>query len=168
MRRYQVDIGNKSLDITVASDGGDYSVLIDGQKQHVALAELGDGDFHVLINNESHEVEFSKNSAEIKITVGGRSFHPVVYDYHLADALKSAGSGLSSKISRRLQAPMPGLVIRVDVVEGEAIVKGQSLVIVEAMKMENVIKAKGEGTIKTIYIRDGQSVEKGESLIDFD
>ena len=168
MRRYQVDLNNKSLDINVAPAGGEYSVLINGQKRRVALAELGDGAFHVLVDNESHEVEFARNSNDTKVTVGGRDFHPVVYDYHLPEALKSAGSGLSSKMSRRLQAPMPGLVIRVDVSEGEAIVKGQTLVILEAMKMENVIKATGDGIVKKIHITDGQSVEKGETLIEFD
>ena len=167
MRKYQVDIENKSLDITVSPDGGEYSVLINGQKRRVALADFGNGAFHFLVDNESYEVDLCDDSGEVKITIGGRSFRPAVYDYHLAEALKSAVSGLASKMSRRLQAPMPGLVIRVEVSEGESIKRGQTLVILEAMKMENVIKATGEGTVKKIHIKNGQSVEKSETLIEF-
>jgi biotin carboxyl carrier protein len=62
---------------------------------------------------------------------------------------------------------MPGLVVRIPVAEGQKIAAGASLLVLEAMKMENELRASGEGTVKTIRVRAGQAVEKGEVLIEF-
>lgn len=67
-----------------------------------------------------------------------------------------------------IKAPMPGLVLDVMVSVGDAIAKGDSLLILEAMKMENVIKSEGEGVIKSIEINQGDKVDKGQILIELE
>ena len=64
-----------------------------------------------------------------------------------------------------LKAPMPGLVLKINVAEGQAVKKGDSLLILEAMKMENVLKAAGDGVVKTIKVKTKDAVEKGQLLI---
>ncbi|MFQ3212549.1 MAG: biotin carboxyl carrier protein [Marivirga sp.] len=76
-------------------------------------------------------------------------------------------SNLASQQLNDLKAPMPGLIVEMLVEEGQEVTKGDSLLILEAMKMENVIKAAGDGIIKTIKIKKGESVEKGQLLIVF-
>jgi len=63
---------------------------------------------------------------------------------------------------------MPGLVIKVEVQEGDAVVGGQGLVIVEAMKMENELKAEGEGRVARVLVAPGQTVEKDQVLVEFE
>ena len=76
-------------------------------------------------------------------------------------------SDLASQQLNDLKAPMPGLIVEILVKDGQEVNKGDSLLILEAMKMENVIKASGDGIIKTIKIKKGESVEKGQLLILF-
>jgi propionyl-CoA carboxylase alpha chain len=63
---------------------------------------------------------------------------------------------------------MPGLVISLRVAPGEPVAKGQPLMIIEAMKMENIIKARTDGIVKAIKVVPGQSVEKGDTLVEFE
>jgi biotin carboxyl carrier protein len=66
-----------------------------------------------------------------------------------------------------LQAPMPGLIVRVHVSVGDTVVAGQSLVSIEAMKMENELRASADGTVKGVLAMPGRAVEKGATLIEF-
>ena len=78
--------------------------------------------------------------------------------------------GFNSKDSNTLkdiQAPMPGLILEVNVATGDEVKKGDKVLVLEAMKMENVIKSTGEGVVKDISVNKGDSVEKGQVLIRF-
>jgi pyruvate carboxylase subunit B len=63
---------------------------------------------------------------------------------------------------------MPGLIVRVNVSPGDAVQAGQGLVVMEAMKMENELRAPAAGTVKTVMVEPGKAVEKGTVLVDFD
>jgi biotin carboxyl carrier protein len=63
---------------------------------------------------------------------------------------------------------MPGLVVEVKVAKGDSVTKGQPLLVIEAMKMENIIKAQGDGTVKEIYVEVGKSVEKAGKMLEFE
>jgi biotin carboxyl carrier protein len=63
---------------------------------------------------------------------------------------------------------MPGLVMTVKVKAGDKVKKGMPLLVIEAMKMENIVKARGESTVKTVHVTGGQSVEKGDILLEFE
>ena len=69
---------------------------------------------------------------------------------------------------KELKSPMPGLVIKIDIKPGDSVAKGDPLMILEAMKMENQIKSKGDGVIAEILVNEGQAVEKNELLIRFE
>ena len=77
----------------------------------------------------------------------------------------SAGDTLGPK---PLRAPMPGLVVKVEVGEGDEVTPGQGLVIVEAMKMENELKAEAPGRIGRILVAEGEAVDKDQILLDFE
>lgn len=81
-------------------------------------------------------------------------------------AVRNAGSKPGARHGGTLKAPMPGLVVRVLVAEGETVETGQGLVVVEAMKMENELKARAPGTIGKVHVAAGARVEKGAPLLD--
>ena len=69
---------------------------------------------------------------------------------------------------KELKSPMPGLVIKLDIKIGDKIAKGDPIMILEAMKMENVIKSRGEGKVAEVFVNEGQAVEKNQLLVRFE
>ncbi len=95
------------------------------------------------------------------------------YDVRITDELDDLieRMGLSAKTTHAIadiKAPMPGLVVQVLVQPGEAVRKGQPLLILEAMKMENIIKAPGDATVEEVFAEAGQAVEKNQLLLRLD
>ena len=89
-----------------------------------------------------------------------------VVDERTRAILAMTSNGASAVGPPPVLAPMPGLVVRVEVSEGETVSAGQSVVIVEAMKMENELLAEGPAVVKRVHVRDGDAVEKGQLLVD--
>ena len=123
----------------------------------------------VLYNNKSYTVVLTKSDKEAKqytLQIGTNKYEVSLKD-KLDDLL--AGMGLSAGAAAKLnniKAPMPGLVVNILVAEGDTIAKGDALLVLEAMKMENIIKSPGEGVVKKININKGQAVEKNQVLIE--
>ena len=128
-------------------------------------------EFHVLRNNVSYRIEILKadyETKEFEVRING-NIHKLKAKDKMDLLLESLGmeNAASAKIID-LKAPMPGLVLDVLIEEGATTEKGTPLMILEAMKMENVLKATGEAKIKNIPVKKGQNVEKGTILIEFE
>ncbi|MCB0633214.1 MAG: biotin/lipoyl-containing protein [Saprospiraceae bacterium] len=130
-----------------------------------------DGSYHLLLGHTSHRASirgFDPDRRLITVELNGRTFQVRLDDAYdqLVDQL-----GLK-KVSRHrakdIKAPMPGLVLKIEVTGGQSVSAGDPLVILEAMKMENVIKADADGTIKSIRAEEGQAVDKGQLLIEME
>jgi len=155
---------------TIEPNGGNpFEGLLDGiiyQLDATGNAETG---MSVLYNNQSYTVVLLNADRETKtytLLINGNK-----YEVSLKDKFDEllAGMGLTGTTSAKLnniKAPMPGLVLNVLVNEGDTIKAGDAILVLEAMKMENIIKASGEGTIKKINVNKGQAVEKGQVLIE--
>ena len=103
-----------------------------------------------------------------KVRVNGLAYNVELIDKY-DELVKSLGMEKFTKVEiKELKSPMPGLVIKLDVKEGDVIAKGDPIMILEAMKMENVIKSRGEGKISKLLVKEGQAVEKNELLISFE
>lgn len=127
------------------------------------------GVYHVMRQGKSYRIEVLEHDlAERQITllVNGQRFDTRITGAleHLVRKLGLAGSAKTS--GGNVKAPMPGMVIKVMVNEGQAVEKGDTLLILEAMKMENAIKAVQGGTVKAVSTSAGQAVEKGALLIE--
>ena len=134
------------------------------------VIEVKDGSFHIIKNNKSYSVEVIKSDVVEKsflISVNGNKYQLNVKDKYDA-LLKSLGlDTLNSKKVNELKAPMPGLVLDVRVSEGDTVKKGDPILVLEAMKMENIIKSPTDGVIKKINVKKGLAVEKNQVLIHF-
>ena len=127
------------------------------------------GSFHLLIDNRRVRADLLERDVRNKIYVfrinGAR------YRVQLADAYDRMVDqmGLAAdtgQVANDITAPMPGLVLSVAVQDGQEVSKGDTLLILEAMKMENVIKAPADATIGKVVAQQGQAVEKGALLIE--
>lgn len=133
------------------------------------IVSLSNGVFHVLKDGKSFQAvvkEVNRQRKSVSLLIGQELFEVRIKDSYdeLIDQL-----GLSLNIIHHvndIKAPMPGLVLSIEVAEGQEIKQGDTLLILEAMKMENVIKSPGDGIIKSILTQKGSPVEKGEILIE--
>ena len=130
-----------------------------------------DGKFHILKNNKAYRAEIEQADFENKsltIKVNGNRYEIKIEDHfdQLADQL--GFSAANTQKASDIKAPMPGLVLDVSVEVGQEVKEGDGLLILEAMKMENVIKSVGEGHVKAIHIKEGKAVEKGQLLIEIE
>lgn len=130
-----------------------------------------DGSFHILKNQKAYKAEIQSIDYKTKtftFKINGNIHTAKIHDAYdrLIDQL-GMKVGSTQKIGD-VKAPMPGLVIEVDVVVGQTVAKGDKVLILEAMKMENIIKATGDGIVKAIHTTKGQPVEKGQLLVEME
>lgn len=137
---------------------------------HLDLLKISNSKFHVIFNNKTYNIELKNQDfykREYVVKINGRKSQSVKISNQLAIQIKEMGfsSGLNKK-ENNIKAPMPGLVLSVNVKEGQEVKEGDTLLILEAMKMENAISAPKDGIIKQITTKDGGTVEKGELMIE--
>jgi biotin carboxyl carrier protein len=125
--------------------------------------------FHLLLGNKSIEVDLVEADYAAKtfqFLINGRTY-AVQGEDAFDKLMKELGmSANAAKKVNHLKAPMPGLILAVQVEEGQTVKKGDTLLILEAMKMENSIKAPNDGIIAHIPIQKGQTVDKGQLLME--
>ncbi|MXV37254.1 biotin/lipoyl-binding protein [Flavobacteriaceae bacterium Ap0902] len=135
------------------------------------LISLGKGKYHLLNNNKSEEVEVLKIDfihKKYEVMVNGNKYE-VVLNNSLDILIKDLGFEVGAgKIITDLNSPMPGLILEVNVQEGDEVKEGDTLLILEAMKMENVISSPRDGVIKSVHVTPGEAIEKSQLLISFE
>ena len=146
------------------------SFLINGEPIQLDLSSIGNNSTHVLYQNKSFNtelVELNKADKTCKIKVNGN-----IYQINIEDQfdvlLKQLGlDNLTAHKVSEIKAPMPGLVLKVLVEENAEVKKGDNLLVLEAMKMENILKSSTDGTVKKVLIKQGDKVEKNQILVQF-
>ena len=163
---YKAIVNKNSFDITSNED----SLMVNGVLLNWDLVKISDGYFHILLDNKSFKAEVVKVDESIKtfyFKINGR-LYTVELKNKFDILLEKMGmnSGVTGKVNN-IKAPMPGLIIDLRVKEGDRVTTGDPLLILEAMKMENIIKASGTGIVKSVKVKKGDSVEKNQVLIEF-
>jgi biotin carboxyl carrier protein len=146
-------------------------IRLNGEETDIDLIKLLDNKFHVLENHKSYNLEvlhadFVLKRFSIKINNN-------IYDLNLQNELdllldKMGMTKVSNDKIDSVKAPMPGLVLDILVQVGQSVKSGDNLVVLEAMKMENILKANGSGTVKKININKKDAVEKNQILIEME
>lgn len=139
------------------------------QKQSYSIFKIDDSTFHIIINNKSFFVEIlNQKETFFEIKVNGHWTFALECETSLQRRLKQMGlNKINTTIIKELKSPMPGLVKSVLVEPGQEVEKGAPLLILEAMKMENVIKAPASVTISEVLVQPNEPVEKNVVLIRF-
>jgi biotin carboxyl carrier protein len=150
----------RTIRVEARGADGRYRVTIDGAPIEVDLAGDGRGIVSLLVAGESHEVGIEKQGDGYTVVFPGESLN-----VELAPAARGASApARHAPGPLRLVAPMPGRVVRVLEALGADVVAGQALFVIEAMKMENEIKAPHPGRLQEVAVREGQAVEAGGLL----
>lgn len=164
--RYFVTIGSRVLEVELGSDG----MRVDGEEVVADMAEMDGTEIRtLLLGGRSHRILAGRSGpGEWSLHLSGRQILARVLDERRQAIQELTGTRPGVGGPGILKAPMPGLVIKVEVQEGDTVVGGQGLVIVEAMKMENELKAEGEGRVARVLVAPGETVEKDQVLVEFE
>jgi biotin carboxyl carrier protein len=168
---FKAKVGSEEFEVLFSEEKANV-VSIGGRDLHWQIHNLEHGKFsHVLLNSQSHLVEvvlIDREKKQLLLKVNNREFEIVLQDkFDLLLAKMGLSSTANVKVAN-LKAPMPGLVIGIRVEQGQAVSKGDPLLVLEAMKMENIIKSPVDGVIRKISCEKGIAVEKGAILLHFE
>jgi biotin carboxyl carrier protein len=141
---------------------GRFRVVVDGRERVVDSRQTGDGSFSLLIEHATAEVSVTWRGDEYAVAAGGRTHRIRLLDERARRRRERHGSADGGN---EVRAQMPGKVVAVLVAAGATVERGQGLLVIEAMKMENEIAAPRAGTIAELKVQPGQPVESGELLI---
>ncbi len=162
---YKVSIKDREFDIVNGEE-----LFVDGVKKDVKFTFSGKGSLQVVMNGQSHEadlVRLDKEARKVTLRIEGKKMTAQIKEpVDLLFEQLGMKQTLVKKVND-LKAPMPGLIVKLLVAAGDTVKQGEPLLILEAMKMENVFKAAADVTIKEIKVSEKQSVEKGQLLMLF-
>ena len=151
-------------DFTIDVDQPD-EVVVDGEPVPVNLKAIDGQLYSLILGNQSHEVFVERREGIYYVLIAGDRYAVDVGDARLKQ-LKAMGSQPHEAHGTTVvMAPMPGLVMRVLVAPGEAVLEGQSVAILEAMKMENEIRAPRSGIVRALHVAAGKAVNQGDALL---
>ena len=163
---FKAIVNNKIFQI----NGNDNSLTVDGQALNWDVVKITDSYFHILHDNKSYRAEIvstDKTTKTFTIKINNRPYTVSVKDkFDLLLEKMGINNAVAGKVNN-IKAPMPGLIVDLMVSAGDLVKAGESLLILEAMKMENIIKSPAEGTVYAVKIKKGDRVEKGQILIEF-
>lgn len=147
-----------------------FEVTTDGMERLDAI-EIAPEKFHVLQDNTSVKAEILSsdfNNKMYSVKVNNNTYEVDIYD-QLDQQIEALGFEIgASKQVNDIKAPMPGLILEINVKEGQDVKENEPLLILEAMKMENVINSPREGVIKSLNVKQGETVDKNALLITFE
>ena len=143
-----------------------YSFKINGKDYKVAIGEANGKMLSVNVNGADYEVELEGDfsatpSAPVEMTKGPSSPAEMTKTAEVSPAAEKPAAGAGKTV----KSPLPGIIISIDVKEGQAVKRGQKVAVIEAMKMENDILAESDGTVTAIHASKGDSVLEGADIV---
>jgi pyruvate carboxylase subunit B len=164
--KYFVTVGGSTVEVELGSGG----ITVDGVEVSGALAHLeGTHLRSLLLDGASHPIlAHRRDGGTWDLHIRGRRLTAEAIDERTHTIRAMTGEGAGPSGPRPIRAPMPGLVVKVEVGVGDRVEAGQGVVIMEAMKMENELKAETAGVVALIHVAPGQAVEKDQVLIDLE
>ena len=153
-------LDSQTLELIPSGSGKSYRITMGDKTVDAEILGTQDGQLNLLIDGERVTAYVSSDNAKRWVTINGRT-------YLLTKQTGSRKSGGSHPhADGELTAPMPGQVRAVNVSEGDVVTKGQTLIVLEAMKMEMKIQASSDGTVSKLFVKQGETVEREQMLIE--
>ncbi len=158
---YIIRIADKEYKGDISRAGASFHILLDGKEVMAEIANLDKDKLTLIVENKPYQIFLD---GENQLVISGESYSFEIIDEQVAKILKSGPEAVHKK-EVTVTAPMPGLVIEVEVNEGDVVKKGQGLLIIEAMKMQNEFRAPRDGVVKKIMVQKGQTVNSKDALV---
>jgi biotin carboxyl carrier protein len=162
---YTVTIGDETFEVEIEDKDGEPRLNIDGFPLELSLSQVsGPGHLSLILDGRSYEAMIESRSSVTAVTIEGELYEVQVVDSR-SQKLRQFTHQTGDEGLVTISAPMPGLVVEVEVAPGDSVEKGQGVCIVEAMKMQNEMKAPRAGVVKEVSAKYGSKVERGDPLV---
>ena len=157
----------KNKKLIVERKGDD--IIIDGKKSELKYIKESSTIYKVFSENRIYNLEIvERDDNSVSLSINGHVTSIQIRD-HISQMLEKLGmEEQASNSAKEIKAPMPGTILSLDVSTGDDVRKGDKILLLEAMKMENVIKSPGAGVVKKILVNQGDAVEKNAVLIEME
>ncbi len=161
--KYAVQLGGRTVEVEVAGA----RVVVEGQDLPAQLTAIPRTPLKRLrLGNDVYTVAVLREGGGWLIELAGERWSVDVLDERTRQLQELTGGDKAKRVGGTIRAPMPGLVLRVEVTVGQAVEPGTPILVLEAMKMENEIRSAVAGVVKSIDVVTGQAVEKGVALVE--
>jgi biotin carboxyl carrier protein len=161
--KYATTLNDKTYIIEINDDR---HVIVDGVEYPIDFTGVaGQAFYSLLLSNDSYEAFVEESDERWLVLMRGALYDVRVADEREERLRKAAGGVAAAGGELKIKAPMPGLVVMVPVAEGQNVAKGDILVILESMKMQNELKAPRDGTVGRVRVKGGDSVELNAVLV---
>ena len=165
--RWTARIGGRDYDVDVSGEAR--TILVDGEPLDVEHEyHHGVTRFDAVVDGEALSIRITKTRTGFRLSTRGASHDVRILPAHIARYTKHLIEKVPPDLSRFLLAPMPGLLVRLDVAAGDRVEAGQPLAVVEAMKMENILRAGKSGTVKAVEVQAGESLAVDQVILELE
>lgn len=147
-------------EIGLTRPDADYRLHLDGQAVAVSLHAAGGGRGRLVVEGREHEVWMAIDGDVVHVHLDGRAY-AVAY----VDPVRRYATGAGGAAQDVAAAPMPGTVVALDVAAGQAVSRGDTLLVIESMKLETAIKAWRNGAVAAVHVAKGATFERGAPLV---
>ena len=164
-----VELGGEQLAVRIGGDGGRFELIIDGREIDLETEwRIGDPLVEAVIDGEARAIAVEKSGSGLRLTTRGASHRVRVLTPRAAALARHMTPKVAPDLSRYLLCPMPGLILSVNVAAGDTVEAGQILATVEAMKMENILRAEKTARVKEVRAKAGDSLAVDAVIMEFD
>jgi biotin carboxyl carrier protein len=161
--KYITTVNGKEYVIEINQE---HEITVNGEKHQIDFQQLhGDGPLSLIIDNHSLEAIVDERGQSWEVLLNGELYTVNVQDERAYRLAKARGQLLDDAETVVIRSPMPGLILDVLVEAGDAVQEGQTVVILESMKMENELRAARDGVVTQVTVEKGHSVEKNQELV---
>jgi len=163
--KYLANVGENTYHISLDDQDTRIDLNINGEPLQIDLVPInGDHTYSLLINGRSYVATMMDVDESCQVMIDGRAYAIDVAEEELA-RLRSQVKRKHHAGGEQIKAPMPGRIIDIEVAVGDPVESGQGVAIIEAMKMENELRARTGGVVKEIRTRVGDAVNKNDILV---
>lgn len=159
------DVDQKAMEFESVLKDARQIIFQNGKSIAYDIEPLGQGRFSLIKDNKSYMIHLVRKNEAYHVHIQGSHFAVRVEDERTRQVREMVKSSQSGPAELVIKAPIPGLVVKVNADEGQSVAKGEAILVLEAMKMENIIKSSCDCRVKKVSVKEKQAVQQGQELM---